>query len=272
MSKPLAKTKAFASDLRDLVYATTLTDNPTASDRVVIGMNDFKGQLDIAAEASKMAADEMVKAIPVALEAISRVIAEDLPSMTTDSATFTKTITIGWNETTQSTDTMDVAVAVIRSNDSYTIKVSNNDIFGFKVDLTAVYAGDYTDVVNESTSSTTVKASLGLSGNISNDALKMTITDGSSGSVDLKVVDISSGEVINSNTEYLYKWEESLTMDSLALKLGVTLEQLTGENPVTFTGSLDLALAGVKYYNLDQKSGTWNPETGVETWISFRKS
>lgn len=271
MSEPLAQTKAFASDLRDLVYATTIVPgSETAANKVVIGMDDFTGQLDIAAEASKMAADEMVKALPVALEGISRVIVEDLPSMTTDSATFTKTIKIGWNETTQSQETMDVAVAVTHSNGSYTISVSNSDIFGFNVDLTAVYAGTFTDVVNESTSSTTVKASLGLSGNISNAALKMTITDGSSGSVDIKIVD--TNEQVNSNTEYLDKSEESLTMDSLALKLGVTLEQLTGTNPVTFTGALDLALAGVKYYNLDLESGTFNPETNFVKLINSANS
>lgn len=269
-SDALTKTKAFASDLRDLVYATTIVaGSETAANKVVIGMDDFTGQLEIAAEASKMAADEMVKALPVALESIARVIVEDLPLMATDSATFTKTIKIGWNETTQSQETMSVSVAVTRSNGSYTISVRKNDIFGFNVDLTAVYAGTFTDVKEGSTWSTTVKTSLGLSGNISNNELKMTITDGSSGSVDIKIV--ATNEQSNSDSGYSYKDEETITMDSLALKLGVTLEQLTGENPVTFTGALDLALAGVKFYNLTQDSGTYNPETNVGTSSNIEK-
>ncbi|CAA0102553.1 Uncharacterised protein [Zhongshania aliphaticivorans] len=224
-SEGLLATKAFVKQVRDLANAGVITDNQAA----------FADQIELTAEVLAGDGDIVAEAMGLALNAIANAVAEYEDAE-------------GTKPSSSSTDGITVDISVSGDTETYevdqTLSVSETSV---TLALNAVNATTFTEnsteTVNNDGSTTyddsgNANIDLTLSGSVASSAAKLSIDDGSSLSAEFSYSEeITENETLTSESE---AWDSTTTVENASAELSVTLEQLDGDNPVTFSGAMSI--------------------------------
>jgi trimeric autotransporter adhesin len=233
----VTKAKALITDLRDLGTAANLASIETAADT-------FGGQIEAAFSDTEMV-DEINDEATAAAEALglaTEALGEAFAAYSDDNTVTSYTLPA---DAEDGTPAVDVSIAPVEADNDINVTLSvDQDINDVAVVLDAT--ANFTEEETESDFDPGLEelsffydATLAISGSASNDEFSLSINDGS-------LIDIQfdgeefwydAGDWVN------YEETEELNVANLDITLNVTLAQLTGDNPVEFSGTMELGLS-----------------------------
>ena len=243
-SEGLVATKAFVKQVRNLASAGIITENQEA----------FADEIELASEALAADGSTVAEALGLALNAIANAVAEyedaedtKPTSSTTDDVTVTIT-TAGDKETysvSQDVTVNETVVALVLTAANGTVIDEDND---------EVENNDGSVTFTESG---TANFDLTISGSATSSAARLSIDEGSALSGSLSFED----ESIETETDNSYNetWDGSVSVQSAAASLSVTLAQTDGDNPVSFTGAMSIELDLLSNTEMGEYDSTFDP-------------
>lgn len=228
----LDKTKAFVSDIRNIVYSTTQSNGT-----LMLGAQDFASQLNIAAQASSLDTQGVMNATNYSVQAMGLAIINDVPDMGAETQidTFIESVTAyTWLNGELTQQTVHIPVAVTKTTGGgYTLTV-NGSVLDATVDISAALSADAYAIVQAVAAGnmefSRTGATLGVSGTVTSGNAELSVAEGSTATVDVEWT-ITNPPLA-----------ASLTISSVALNLEGSLKQLSSDtitNPVTFTGKMN---------------------------------
>ncbi|GAB3369611.1 hypothetical protein NCG89_08760 [Spongiibacter taiwanensis] len=254
-SEGLAAAKLFVKQIRDLANAGELTENQQA----------FADEVSLAAAAVDGDAGAVAEAMALSLVAIGGAVEAYYDALDNE-------------QTPPSTFTAEgITVAISSSGGTTTYVVDQDVVVGETTVAVDLSASDGSDLAFDETENgdTTVWTAditldLSLSGSAATDNVSLAIDEGSSlsGDFDNREEETFTGE---SDPGYEEEWDNDFSVTDLNAQLSVTLEQLTGDNPVAFTGSMGLEIGSAtivedgRYENGFQNDAYFEEEEYTET-------
>jgi trimeric autotransporter adhesin len=238
-SEGLIAAKAFVKQVRDLGSAGVITENQAA----------FADQVDLAAQVLADDGDIVAEAMGLALNAIANAVGEFEDAE-------------GTKPTSSTTDGITVAISV--SGDTETYKIDQN-LSVSETDVALALSAVNGSVIDEDSDETenddgsvtyvaegTATIDLSITGSAESSAAKLTIDEGSSISASFAYSEQSDETEFFS--EYNEEWNDATTVEDASASLSVTLAQLGGDNPVSFTGAMNIALDLLDYTDMGEYS------------------
>ncbi|MBQ0760792.1 MAG: hypothetical protein KBT72_14135 [Zhongshania sp.] len=226
-SEGLVATKRFVKQVRDLASAGVITNNQEVfADQIELVSQSLSGDGEIVAEA-----------LGLALNAIANAVTEFEDAE-------------GTKPTSSVTDGITVTITVSGAKETYAI---NQNVTVNETAVTLALTAANGSVIDESSDETdndngsvtyldsgTATFDLAISGSAASSAAKLSIDQGSSLSGSISYNDENTElETLNSHNETV---DFTATLEDASASLSVTLAQLGGENPVSFTGAMNIEL------------------------------
>ena len=261
----MTQVKAFVSDLRDLTTAISGSQISTGE-----SIEELADNFTVQLRAAEMASGDDLEAILSALGAFGNAIEETYDAYTED------------DTLTSYTANNDIDVGIVNQNDTLTLSV--DQLFeGVVLDLRASIAsslsetetGDDPELVNSGSIEFSGTASLifDLSGSATiTDNLSLTINPNSGIAIGASSYEetFTFEYLANSITE---DYTGTISVGGLNITIDATIEQLTGDDPITFEGLFDIGLAAsLSEYTesfQEQFSDTFNWSDSYEEDISL---
>lgn len=227
-SDGLIATKAFVKQVRDLANAGVITENQAA----------FADQVELAAQVFADDGDIVAEAMGLAINAIANAVAEYEDAE-------------GTKPSTSTTDGITVSISVSGDTETYAI---NQDVSVGETTVALALSAVNGTIINEEDPTTTENTDgsttyesagtasfdLSVSGSAESSSAKLSIEEGSSLNGSFSYSDESTET--ETLTSYNDQWDDSVTVEDATASLSVTLAQLGGDNPVSFTGEMDIEL------------------------------
>ncbi|MDF1692710.1 MAG: hypothetical protein P1U47_10070 [Zhongshania sp.] len=241
-SEGLIATKAFVKQVRDLANAGVITENHAA----------FAHQVELAAQVFADDGEIVAEAMGLALNAIANAVGEYEDAE-------------GAKPSSSTTDGVTVSISVSGDTETYAI---SQDVSIGETSVALALSAVNGSVINEDSSeednddgstsyaeSGTASFALSISGSAESSAAKLSIDEGSALSGAFSYSD--EGTELETQNSYNDVWDDKVTVEDAAANLSVTLAQLGGDNPVSFTGAMNIELDLLSYAETGEYDSTY---------------